>query len=480
MFSLKTDALIFEWCFLNIMRILIALLVLQAAMALTIDSPVGNVSLPVNVSITANESINYTIPGVSNASCNCTHLNDTVELVAGDYVILASSGNFGLNQTFTVMNVTNQTNTTNSTTNVTNSTNQTNVTNQTNATTNATNEMNQTDGTNTTMNFSVTILSPMNVTTSSVAFSFIASNNATLTYVLDSEATLACSNCTSFNTTRNLSPGNYSLTLLGSRGNFSASDGVNFTVVNQTNSTNETGNGTDGNSTGNETIPRFTLGLNKLPQVVDRGELTDAELAAIIRNNNLNPGVINRLVKTGLLGDESINAILETQQTPPGIFRKVLGFFGLTVKTPKERLMEEYNLSTDQELALLAAEDVQEDIKEQLTEELQEEGLEEEIIAGAMEGRMPPGLAKKAEGESPTRVPPGQAKKTTEPADTTTSNQIPERVGSATQPEASSGGGSLPPGLAKQQEASDNSLPSGLAKKQERGSGPPGQAKKTK
>jgi hypothetical protein len=134
-----------------------------------------------------------------------------------------------------------------------------------------------------------------------------------------------------FKQNRSLPNGAHILSVQAWTGNETINRSVMFFItalVNQTNGSN----GTPGNGTGNETVPppgngtgepRFTVGLNKLPQEFASGNMTDAELASIIRANKLTPGVINRLIKTGKLGNESINAIIETQKTPPGIFRKL-------------------------------------------------------------------------------------------------------------------------------------------------------------
>ena len=225
---------------------------------------------------------------------------------------------------------------------------------------------------------SLTIASPhAQQYTSPVLFSLLTDKPAAISYRLNNATVTACSNCSDYEKSKSLSPGNYTLTVLASAQNQTVNGTVSFSVV----GVNQTGNQTNGHNKTNESRgPRFTLRFEKLPQLVESGGLNDTELAAIIRANKLNPGILNRLVKTGKLGNESIAAIIDTQKTPPGIFRKILGLFGIYLPTPKEELVTHYNLSEEQMTKLLTDDDVSEQVSDHLKRELK---------------RIPPGQAKR-------------------------------------------------------------------------------------
>jgi hypothetical protein len=395
--------------------------------ALEIVSPTNTTyNETVAISLTANQtqdSISYEIvPGTTNDSCmNCSSLNDTFFDDDGTYTLFATTvlGNetTTANVTFSILQtVYNETNTTN-----------------------------QTNTTNNTVAFSFVLHDPENVTyTTSVVPLRITANETldSISYSVNGGASVNCVNCSSVNTTLNLTSGTYNISAVGALSNVTETDFVQFTVAIPTNGTNNTGNQTNntGNYTNNET-PRFTVGLNKLPQDVAAGLYTDAELAAIIRTNELNPGIINRLVKTSMLGNESIDAILETQKTPPGIWNKVVGFFGFTVKTPKEKLADTYALTDEQKEKLVASDDIQDQTREEIKKTL------------------PPGLAKKMQTQTtePTtertgnsdgsaqvkNEAPGQAKKNLQPQETRADEATEEPVKTA------GNSGKVPPGLAK-------------------------------
>ncbi|MBI2101673.1 hypothetical protein HYT53_03595 [Candidatus Woesearchaeota archaeon] len=180
---------------------------------------------------------------------------------------------------------------------------------------------NLTNGTNQTeqlqvqeLNLTIHSPEPKNYTSRKVRFNFSTSMNATIKYSLDGLNYTACSLCTWFSSPVKLRDGQHSLIVNATSGNLSDSEFVSFSV-NQTSIFNH-------NKSANAS--RFDRGFQNLPKLVEKGQISDAELAEIIRGNRLNPGVINRLLKTSRLGNESLQAILETQFMPKGILKKLL------------------------------------------------------------------------------------------------------------------------------------------------------------
>ena len=186
---------------------------------------------------------------------------------------------------------------------------------------------------------------------------------------------------------------------------------VNETADNSSvvmNETNDDANETmdqEANETG---APAFTLGYNQLPKAVAAGEISDGELANIIRNNNLNPGIINRLIKTEQLGNESLSAIAEMDFQPSGIFNKL--FYGIGLKkTPVTQIANTYRLEGELAQKIQAHKDLSKGAAKKLQEEARARN----------EGKEAPGLAKKAPvagdtamNNAPMRpVAPGQEKK---------------------------------------------------------------------
>jgi hypothetical protein len=228
---------------------------------------------------------------------------------------------------------------------------------------------------------------------------------ASISYAIDgAHQTLACTNCSRYTTNLNLSLGNHTLVATAVAANQSDTASVHFSVVNR--SENKTGK------------PPYASGFEKLPQAVSSGNISDAELAAIIRANRLNPGIINRLIKTHKLGNESISAIIDTQQTPPGIWRKIMGFFGVHLKTPKDSIAETYNLTEEQDAKLLASDDVTPKTQEHARQNLQ--AHEKKRIEASNDAKAAPGQEKKASNDASSagnskkvgsQNNPGQAKK---------------------------------------------------------------------
>jgi hypothetical protein len=336
-----------------------------------------------------------------------------------------------------------------------------NVTNTTGNTTNATG--NTTNGTSNATNYSLTVSSQPagNLSINGTAYGMtpqtlsLAAGSYLVSVSKEGYVTNATTIALSGNMTLNLSLDNVTSNVTNATGNITNTTG-NGTTNSTGNATNQTGNASSGNGT-----PRYTTGLNKLPQMVAAGEITDEELAAIIRSSSINPGVLNRLIKTGKLGNASIEAIIATQPAPPSIWRKMLGAIGFKTKAPRETLTEEYELTVEQEEKLIAAADIPTDVKEKLKTTVEKKkalppgqakkqaqgqgGDDEGSVAGAEQGetvakgndKIPPGQAKKQAGSdegsagdvandakesgSPSQgsqgkgnsgnVPPGQAKK---------------------------------------------------------------------
>jgi len=184
------------------------------------------------------------------------------------------------------------------------------------------------------IDFNLEIISPLDITYNITEIEFIVKSNETLDMInfsINNQGfEVLCQNCSSHNRTLNLTQGNHSINVLGQLEETIKLATISFTVevlenqteepdneINETdddiNETDDNVNETDGDNIDNETEgePKFILGFNKLPKAVLNNEVDDNELADIIRSNALNPGIINRLIKTGKLGNDSIQAILD-------------------------------------------------------------------------------------------------------------------------------------------------------------------------
>ena len=279
-------------------------------------------------------------------------------------------------------------------------------------------------------NFTLTINQPENTTynTSNIPVNVTANTTLDNITITIENHTETCLNCPELLSNLSLANGTYTLKATGKLGNTTLNTSTVFSIQPE-----------EPTPPPEETTPRFTLGLQHLPRAVEIGELSDSELAGIIRENELNPGILNRLIKTGALGGESIDAILETQQKrPPGIFNRFLRFIGVQTSTA-ELIHENYNLTENNLQNLVTREDLPSSIAEQVKEQLQERtaqrappvtppgqakqettanGEEQDpqeerrgppVVIGAQNGDdeewMPPGLAKK------DKVPPGHARR---------------------------------------------------------------------
>ncbi|MFT4260985.1 MAG: hypothetical protein ACMXX9_00970 [Candidatus Woesearchaeota archaeon] len=211
---------------------------------------------------------------------------------------------------------------------------------------------------NETTDFSFHILLPENIiyNTSQIPVTIAANKTLDKIEVITNNLSLECDNCSQLSDTINLSNGNYTITAIGYLDNITKNISKTFVVEVE------------------EEMPEtnFTQGFQHLPREFERGELSDEELATIIRNNELNPGIINRLIKTGMLENESINAILETQFNPPGIFRRLASFFRIQHQTYASLIYENYELSEEAQNKLLVREDLPKTKQNELRERVRE------------------------------------------------------------------------------------------------------------
>lgn len=229
----------------------------------------------------------------------------------------------------------------------------------------------------------------------------------------------SCYNCSLFNDTLNLSDGWYTLKATGKLDSTEKEAAVQFKVGNLTD-IDDDDNKTKGNkSSENRTRPSFVNGFEKLPKLLKEGEISDSDLADILRKNQLNPGIINRLIKTGKLGNESLDAILDHQRFKAvGIWDKMLVIFGYKGHTYAAQIAEIYELPEKTEQKLLARDDIPKGLAKKVQEKLevhkkkatygQGDGQENNTRGKSMEvgKQLPPGLEKKKDD-----LPQGKEKK---------------------------------------------------------------------
>lgn len=123
---------------------------------------------------------------------------------------------------------------------------------------------------------------------------------------------------------------------------------------------------------------RFSKGFQQLPQAVESGEVTDEELTEIILNEELSPGIINRLIKTEMLEEQAIEAILEIDFQPEGVFKKTIYNIGFKSITHANKIAKEYEgkVSEKVKLKLAQHEDVSRSLKKSIIEQLEQKGYE--------------------------------------------------------------------------------------------------------
>jgi hypothetical protein len=221
--------------------------------------------------------------------------------------------------------------------------------------------------------FTISIVRPIHKTYYDAVQVNITANRTldSISYKLSGNYTLGCENCSAYSAMLNIQNGSYTLYAKGVLGNVSKEVSVSFTVepkpVPCTNCTKP-----KYNYTHNYSGPRFGLGFEKLPKQVESGNITDDELAEIIRTNKFNPGIINRLIKTGKLGNESLTAILETQFNPMGIFGKMFSWMGFKHNTYASAIYETYNLTPQLEVKLVARDDLPKKYAEKMQQRIRE------------------------------------------------------------------------------------------------------------
>ena len=348
------------------------------AFELTVTDPQNETYVrraPLSVVANREATITYTLNGEASMMCEaCTEANTTLELDAGYYTVLIEANHNGevLNETvsFTITD------------------------------------------------FSVSIDSPEARTyTADLPLSVLV--NVTASDTLDSiEATLdgseyECSSCSALTRTVSLDEGDYTIKVTGTLNGETYETNVTFSIEQQPSEESEE--------------PRFTTGLQHLPQAVARGDYTDEELARIIRDNELNPGVLNRLIRTGRLGEESIDAILETQFAPPGILWRLFGWIGIGRPSVPEAIAHHYNVSESQAQTIAVRPDTPPGLAKRVVEQARTRGSDENVS-------IPPGQAR-------------QAERTQETPEETLPTAEPRAIGSQ----------KIPPGLAKRDEAPGNS-----------------------
>jgi len=256
-----------------------------------------------------------------------------------------------------------------------------------------------------TVDFEISIIEPTSMIYNHSMIEVNVSTNMTVDSLSvrfdDDNYSVVCENCSYYNDSFNLSEDNHTFYVLGILGELEKEVIVDFEIDLEEAEVNDTEtNETDDNETYDF---RFDTGFEKLPQAVANDELSDHELAEIINNNNLNPGVINRLIKTGKLGNESITAILNMDFKPPGIFGKLFGFMGFKGNTYAAQIYENYNLSQGQEDTILETDD----LPKKYRNEIKNKNKNRVVID---EDTVLNNLTIQTRGNS-GKVPPGQAKK---------------------------------------------------------------------
>ncbi|MBU0756677.1 MAG: hypothetical protein KKF44_01310 [Nanoarchaeota archaeon] len=259
----------------------------------------------------------------------------------------------------------------------------------------------------------------------------------------------SCENCSVFEDKMNLTQGNYTLRAKGELGNELKETVVIFKVAAETDDDDDNDDETDDDDDEAGEGPRFTTGFEKLPKMFEAGEITDAELADILSQYQLNPGIINRLIKTGMLGNESLEAILDHQEfRPSGIWKKLLAFIGYKGNTYAAEIAEVYESKLPEKIQqkMVVRNDIPKGQAKKIQARLQEH-VENLVRAQDRNVDANPNAGYDSNNAKKTmnigkQVPPGQAKKqgNTESDD-------------AEEAEVSSSGkgnsGKIPPGQAK-------------------------------
>ena len=132
-------------------------------------------------------------------------------------------------------------------------------------------------------NLTLTIASPKSITyaNKTVLLNFSTSINSTISYILDGQQQNACTQCTEFSSLVVLENGQRNIGVNASSGNLTVLQNVTF-VVNQTQIINNT-NQTKPIKNDTNATSRFSKGFEKLPKLVEEGQISDSELAEILK-----------------------------------------------------------------------------------------------------------------------------------------------------------------------------------------------------
>jgi hypothetical protein len=185
-----------------------------------------------------------------------------------------------------------------------------------------------------------------------------ANQDADISYEIDGKRYDSCTDCRRLSDKIELSTGWHTLKATAKADDETETKTVSFKVADEE----------DKDEDKDEAKPDF----GKLPKMLLNGEITDSELAELLRENRFPPGTVNNLIKTGKLGDESIEAILSYQFNPPGIIKHLWGWFGWHQKSYAEEIYDRYNLSEDHQKRILQRDDLPKDKSEKVKEKLEE------------------------------------------------------------------------------------------------------------
>jgi hypothetical protein len=221
------------------------------------------------------------------------------------------------------------------------------------------------------------VISPLNQTYSTDNITLSATTNklANISYKLGAaDRVVGCTNCTSYSHDFvDMNNGFHDLWMYASDNSTQVEVFRRFYV----NATAPERNETHRNFTGG-----YARGFEKLPKDFASGNVTNADLIEIMQSNKLNPGVLNRLIKTGKLSNESITVMIETQFMPPGLMHKLFGWLGWGHNGLVEDLMKYYNLSEAQIQELINKQTLPKNTLEKL---IKKRALSEETIQALIE-----------------------------------------------------------------------------------------------
>jgi len=196
-----------------------------------------------------------------------------------------------------------------------------------------------------------------------VELDFRTDVKADITYEIDGDEYDGCEDCTRFTDTIELDEGDYTLKVTAESGDDTQTKTFGFEVAADD----------DDECYGYQCWQDNYAYWNKLPQMLENGDITDEELAEELSGNKVPPGVINRLIKTGKLEDEAIDVILNEYYNPPGILKKLWGWFGYRQLSYGEQIHDWYDLDEYQERRLLMRDDLPNDKAKKLREKFEQQ-----------------------------------------------------------------------------------------------------------